>query len=232
MSLSEQGKQEFDGIYQVRKCDLLTKLHQLWGIPLDFEGNYLHDYKLLNNELTSERTAWTDKYTTALFSPFYSLDSKRKVLQPVPDICRWLKSNELHYMPWQEAACLEHGPWDEIPGLFLPSKILDLCFCTIPTPPSHIAQLITLLAWVPPEETKEYYFKLEAQVTSTLEADRHRELWKHHPLYKHKKEELEQMCRSLKISVPPSATNTNLSSKYLNSEVMQSHLVMLHTLDK
>ena len=35
LSLSEQGKQEFDGPYQVRDCDFLKELHQLWGIELE-----------------------------------------------------------------------------------------------------------------------------------------------------------------------------------------------------
>ena len=88
LSLSEQGKEEYDGLYQVRDCDLLKELHQLWGIELDFKGNYFDDYKLVNNELVPKKTAWKDKYTTALFSPLCSLDINRKVLQPIPDIPR------------------------------------------------------------------------------------------------------------------------------------------------
>ena len=53
----------------------------------------------------------------------------------MPDILRWLNCYELHYMPWQEASLLEHAPWDDIPGLFLPAKILELRFSTMPTPP-------------------------------------------------------------------------------------------------
>ena len=114
-------------------------------------------------------------------------------------------------MPWQEAASLEHGPWEEIPGLFLPSKILDLCFCTIPTPPSDIAQLVSLLAWTILDETKEYYAKLEAQVKGTLEADHQREVWKHHSLYKHKKKELE---KSMSRTENNCTTFSNKTSTY------------------
>ena len=113
----------------------------------------------MNNEIFSERTTWTDEYTTALFS-ICSLDSNRKGLQPIPDIPRWLKFIELHYMPLQEAACLEHGPWDEIP----PIKNIRLVQGQLLP---DIAHLIALLAWTTPDETKEYYTKLETKDFNT-----------------------------------------------------------------
>ena len=211
LSLSEQGKEEFTKSYKVGSCDLLTQLHFAWGMDLDFEGDYLDDYQLLNNDLVKERTAWRDKYTTALYSPVNGIMCSRKELQPIPDILRWLNCYELHYMPWQEASLLEHGPWDDIPGLFLPTKILDLCFSTMPTPPPDIARLVALLAWITPDEAKEYYSKLHTQVNNTLETDQQRGKWKNHPLYvSNNKEELEKLCRSLKIPVTPATTKHQL----------------------
>ena len=37
LSLSKEDKQNCDSHYEVRKCDLLTELHHLWGVQLDFE---------------------------------------------------------------------------------------------------------------------------------------------------------------------------------------------------
>ncbi len=197
----------------MRGGDLLTQLHFTWGVDVDFEGDYLHDYQLLNNDLVDDRTSWKDKYSTTLFSPSIDISCGRKELQPLPDVLRWLKVHELHYMPWQEAPLLERGPWDDIPGLFLPSKILDLCFLTMPAPPPDIARLIALLAWIKPDEAKEYYSKLHAQVTNTLEADQQRERWKEHPLYKNNtKEELEKLCRTLRIPVTSSTTKHQLAN--------------------
>ena len=159
---------------------------------------------------------WKDKYSTILYNPLTNL--KRYEIQPLPDIERWFKCHELHYMPYQEVALLEHGQWDEIPGLFLPSKVLDLCYMAIPKPPQDIAKLIALLAWTTPSEAKEYYSRLDDQVVRILEADQQREKWKHHPLYKHTKPELEKMCRSLKLPVSPSLTKHQLVTLIANSK--------------
>ena len=42
LSLSEQDSTT---TYKVRSGDLLTQLHFAWGVDLDFEGDYLHDYQ-------------------------------------------------------------------------------------------------------------------------------------------------------------------------------------------
>ena len=117
----------------------------------------------MNNELVPERPPWAQKYTTISFSLSYIPESNRMVVQP---ILRWLKYSELYYMSWQEATYLECIAGMKILRLLLPSNLLDLCFCTMPKPPPNIAQLITLLAWVSLDESKEYYAKLEAQVMS------------------------------------------------------------------
>ena len=67
------------------------------------------------------------------------------------------------------------------PGLFLPTKVLDLSYTVIPKPPEDIMRLIALLAWVPQSEAKLYYAQKEhhsptqgtviAMVTSTLRGD-------------------------------------------------------------
>lgn len=107
-------------------------------------------------------------------------------------------------------SCL-HGTWsmewNSCMGFqFLPSRILDLCFCAMPTPPSlRLAQ----------DETREYNAKLNTQATSILEADQCHEVWKNYPLYKGKKGEQERMCQSPKYVY-------HLSNKTPKCKVMQS----------
>lgn len=114
LSLSEQSKEAFMDSYQVKSGELLTQLHVAWDVDFEFKGNYLSDYRLINNDLIEERTAWKDKYSSILYSPSSTITCRRGELQPVPDIPRWIKTHELHYMPWQEAALLEHGPHTRI----------------------------------------------------------------------------------------------------------------------
>lgn len=200
LSLSEQDKQEYTDSYQVKDRDLLNELHFTWGVDPTFDGSYHNDYAIITNGL-EKTTAWKDKYTTTLFSPTAGLCCTKQI-QPLPDYLRWLRACELHYMTTDEVKLLEPGPWDEIPGIFLPSKILDLCFTVMPNPPPNIEQLIAILAWTRLDETREYYAKLHAQVQSTLESDTQREKWKDHPLYKeNSKDDLVKMCHTLKIPV-------------------------------
>ena len=49
-------------------------------------------------------------------------ECSRFEVQPVPDYLRWVKTGELHYLPLGERALIL-GPWDEIPGAFLPTKV-------------------------------------------------------------------------------------------------------------
>ena len=210
LSFSEESKGEYAETYKVKSCELLTQLHVAWTVDLQFEGRYQNDYRLINNDLTVERTAWKDKYSTVLYSPGHIFCSRRE-MQPIPDVIRWLSCHELHYMPWQEALLLEDGPWHDIPGLFLPSKILDLFFTVIPKPPRDIALLISTLAWLTPNESSQYRDKLQKQVEQTLEADRERAKWKQHPLYmRNNKADLEKMCRKMKIPVTSSASKHQL----------------------
>ncbi len=203
MGLSEEGKLHCSLSYRINRNHILEELHVVWGIQLCFEGNYADDYQLINNTLTKARTSWTDKYTTVLYTPS-RVEITRAELQPVPDYLRWLKTCELHYLPSHERKLLEPGQWDTISGLFLPSKILELCFVAIQNPPSEIMKLIALLSWVPVKFAEQYFDKLQNQVTDTINADQEKDKWKNHPLYKqNKKEALVTMCREMKIPATP-----------------------------
>ena len=68
--------------------------------------------------------------------------------QPLPDYVRWLQSNgELHYLDYRERNRLEMGPWDTSCALFLPSRVLDVVYKVLPSPPQYIDKFIALLAW-------------------------------------------------------------------------------------
>ena len=136
--------------YTANGGEMLTNLHILWEVDEEFEGEYMRDYQTLHNELTEEgRTAWLDKYTTALYSA--KEDVRKYQLQPIPDYLRWFKTGELHYLPLEERMLLL-GPWDDIPSVYLPSKVLDLCFNVFQHPSDDIIHLISLLSWTTPQE--------------------------------------------------------------------------------
>ena len=163
----------------------------------DFEGEYLKDYKALHNELIEGvKTAWLDKYTTALYTTDYEeVNYRRYELQPIPDYLRWYKTGELHYLPLEERTSLV-GPWDAIPGVYLPTKVLDLCFSIVQdpsddiirqiSPSDDIIRQISLLSWTTTQEVRDYYRKIQTQVDNQIKAEIERERWKSHDLYKTK----------------------------------------------
>ena len=148
-----------NGKYRPQRNETLNWLEIQWDVDDNFEGDYMNDYLAITNELSREkRTAWIDKYTTSLYS-VRDVQCRRYELQPMPDYLRWFKTAELHYLPLEERA-LFSGPWDNIPGAYLPSRILDLCFSAVQHLNDDIMHQISLLAWVTLKEAKEYYHKL------------------------------------------------------------------------
>ena len=143
-----------------------------------------------------------------LFSPLSA--SRRIVFQPIPDIVRWYECHEIHYMPWQDALLLETGPWDDSPGLFLPTKILDLCFATMPTPSPQISKLIALLAWVKLDEVSEYFTKLRDQQWNVMRNENDGRL---------------TLCirRTRKSSLKNSATHSKYQSPQLSQNINLQH---------
>ena len=137
---------------------------------MDFESSYIDDYTILHIETGDSelnRTAWVDKYTTTLYSKS-SIEIPRFETQPLPDYLRWIHTCEFHYMTRDESALLEKGPWNCIPGLFIPNRILDLCLTVFPDPSLHLSKLISILSWTPPNEVAEYYKQCNCQVQHLL----------------------------------------------------------------
>lgn len=133
LSLNEERKDRFSpSKYHAQRGTILDCHSLVWGIDEKFEEEYIIDYKLLRNEISSNvRTAWKDKYTTSLYS-VHNSDTNfwRYELQPIPDHFRWIRTGELHYVPLEEQQLLL-GPWNDIPAAFLPSWVLDLCLSII-----------------------------------------------------------------------------------------------------
>ena len=203
LDLSEEGKQEFSpSTYSTSRGKIIDTLHFVWGVQRDFTGKYMEDYREINNDLIEgKRTAWVDKYTSCFYSTTDSDIINRFQLQPIPDYLRWMKTGELHYLPLEERTLLL-GPWDDIPGAFLPSKIMELCFAVIPKPEDVIIDQVSLLSWITPQEVRAFYQKIHGQFDSQMKVEVERRMWKMHPLFRNNtRNQLETICRTLKIPV-------------------------------
>lgn len=93
------------------------------------------------------------------------------------------------------------GPWDECPGIFLPQKILEMCFRVRQTPSQEEMSSIAFLAWVSPEEVATYYSMMVKKLEEQKDEDIKREAWKKHSLYRESKETLGTMCRDAGLFV-------------------------------
>ena len=67
------------------------------------------------------------------------------------------------------------GPWDDIPSVYLPSKVLDLCFNVFQHPSDDIIHLISLLSWTTPQEVRSYHEKIQTQVENQIRSELERE---------------------------------------------------------
>lgn len=210
LALTEQRKLESPLVYKARSNVYSKELNIVWGINDKFEGEYAEDYQLLTNDTGSTvTTAWKDKYTTIVFdnsSPFLS-----HTLQPVPDYVRWyLSDGEMHYLPYEQRRDLADGPWNKVPELFLPSRILDLVFLCLRNLPPYAMRSIGVLCWCPIKEVEKSLKKkaedMERDFNNSIEQQR----WRQHPLYKEKREALEER-----------KSNTTVPNTYLSSALSQ-----------
>ena len=211
LSLTEEMKQNFsdDNYGTSNNRELLDVLTCAWGIDTEYCGSYRHDYSIIYNDASRRRTCWKDKYTTVIYSDLYA--KAHYEIQPLPDYIRWSKSSELHYLPLNERKHLENGPWDDIPGLLLPSRILQLCTQVISDPPEAILEQISLLAWIPTSLCKQFYEKQKKHIEDMIANDCNREAWNAHPLMRsYKKQELESMCRRKRIPISSSLNKFEL----------------------
>ena len=129
----------------------------------------------------------------------------------IPDYTRWLKTSEIHFMPYNERKLIKDGPWNEIPGLYIATRVLDFCYTLFPKPPPHLMNCFALLAWTTIGDTKSYFRQLTMHMENTTTEDMKREKSKQHPLYsENTKQQLDVMCKNLTIPVKPSMTKHHL----------------------
>lgn len=202
LSLNEEGKQKFPNkTYAPQNGSIMDSLVIAWNVDRHFCGDYITDHQAISNTLHDYPTCWTDKYSTIVYSPRPDIECRRYELQPIPDYLRWFKTNEAHYLPLEEVALLKGG-WINIPAIFLPTKVLQLCFTVVPKPPEHILQQICLLSWLSAKEVTDYKQKLQDQFENQLKSEKEKERWKSHELYRtHTKPQLETLCRKSNIPV-------------------------------
>ena len=220
LSLSEEAKKHFyPPVYNANNRQVLSSLSLYWDTDEEFQGEYMQDHRALQNELADGiRTAWTDKYTTSIYTPCIDVECQRYELQPLPDYLRWLKTSELHYLPLEERSLIL-GQWDEIPGTFLPSKVLELCLSVISESTESMVQQFSLLSWTTLSDVREYIKKFQAQIDAQIEAERERERWKSNTLYKTKtKPQLEVLCKKLKIPVTHALAKHQLACLILEKQ--------------
>ena len=195
LAMNEQRKMECPLFYKVANNVISQELSLIWGLNESFEGKYAEDYQVLINDTgSSNRTAWQDKYTTAIFNE--SSLFQRYVLQPIPDYTRWyLSGGEMHYLPYEQRQDFVTGPWDNIPELFLPSRLLDLIFLCIPSLPSHVLTSVSLLTWCPLDVVQKFLSKRTEEIEESYNNCLERQRWRQHPLFAEKKEILETKCK-------------------------------------
>ena len=195
LALTEQRKLECPLVYKTRRNALSTKLSNVWRVDDAFEAEYAEDYQLLNTDNgTDIKTAWRDKYTTTIFDD--SALIAIPTLQPVPDYVRWyLSGGKMHYLPFEQRRDLVDGPWNKIPELFLPSRILQLVFLSLPSLSSYGMQSISMLCWCPLEDVEKYLRKKADDMEKDFLDSTEKQLWRQHPLYKQSRETLEAKCK-------------------------------------
>ena len=150
---------------------------------------------MLTNDSGSDiKTAWRDKYTTTIFDDSSLFPTP--TLQPVPDYVRWyLSGGKMHYLPYEQRRDLSDGPWNNIPELFLPSRILKLVFLSLPNLPTYAMQSISILCWCPVEDVEKFLKKKADAMERDFLESVEQQLWRQHTLYKKKRETLEARCQ-------------------------------------
>ena len=121
----------------------------------------MDDYRTLCNSTDHNvRTAWTDKYITAMYRNDWRGTPLRRELQAIPDYLRWIQTNgELHYVSYERLQLLQssHGNWQETPGLFRPDRLLSLLFTINYRPLNDMHSSFAYLTWLPQATVEEYF---------------------------------------------------------------------------
>jgi hypothetical protein len=205
LTLSESNKEMSDLSYSANPNQLLTSLHDIWGLEKDFKGLLWEDYQTLTGEDSEKPVAWCDKYTTVIYrndEHWIGNNKERYHRQPLPDFIRWLESGgELHYLPYELRSTLLEGPWDAVQGCFLPNHVLDLAYVLISQPSGTVLRCLALLSWTTEQEVLKYYDEKERDLKNELKDNFKRDQWRRHSLFLKAKEELVKVCKERGIEV-------------------------------
>ncbi len=201
LSYTEDMKENCALEYSLKNSSpILDDLEVIWHVNKNFKGSYLEDYRTSNNSLpgVNVRTAWTDKYITAVYrvdEQWNEKELKRAEFQPIPDYIRWIETaGELHYLSLEHLKLLD-GSWSETPGLFRPQWLLELMFAINPHPLEDMYHHFAITAWLPEETVRKYFAEKQESMREERQQDVLREKWRHHPLYTKKLENLRSLCK-------------------------------------
>ena len=118
LTLNEDQKELYlHQTYSPKRNKLFQELIILWDVDADFEGNYMNDYAVLMNKVPNVKTAWKDKYTTAIYTPNLNVLCDRSEKQPLPDYPRWIQTKQLHFLSIEErlevgfGVCMGSNQW-------------------------------------------------------------------------------------------------------------------------
>jgi hypothetical protein len=93
------------------------------------------------------------------------------------------------------------GRFTTMPGLFLPSRLLEILYKINPSPPDDVFSEIALLVWIRTDEVKRYFKEANEQDTDSFEKDKLRDKWKTTDLYKTNScGELREKCKKAGLS--------------------------------
>ena len=152
-------------------------------------------------EITSQTTKHTYQGQTSstdhIHKNILNISNPRSELQPLPDYMRWFETCEQHY---REREILQHGPWDDVPGIYLSKGVLT------DDPPYNV---IAPLGPITVQQVTEYYKKIKKRQSDELweqmKGKKTRELY-----FTKAKPQLEALCQTLKRSMTPTVTKHQL----------------------
>ena len=139
-----------------------------WGVDEQFRGSYAEDYVTLTNAQTATR----DHNSVSVFREDENWRGKpleRYERRPVPDLIAWQENGKLHYLPFKLHSNLPQGPWDKLPELFLPSRVLDLAFRLFRQPEPGLLNHVAFLAWVSSKDANNYFQENERLCASQFQ---------------------------------------------------------------
>ena len=98
-------------------------------------------------------------------------------------------------LPFEQRRDLVDGPWNKIPELFRPSRILQIVFLSMPNLPTYGMQSISMLCWCPLEDVEKILRKKAEDMEKDFLDSAEKQLWRQHPLYKQNRETLKSRCK-------------------------------------